>query len=112
VRFSFYVLLVERELLGFVLIDVVRSPDVTENMRSDTAVDVRAHRLNGEINTGESDIMLGELRHGREIDVLDVRKWNLGIIAKMSLQLAGIVIARQSKVVKARNDAVIQDFDD
>ena len=56
--------------------------------------------------------MLGELRHGREIDVFDVRKWNFGIVAKMSLQLAGIVIARQIKVVKARNDAVIHDFDD
>ena len=56
--------------------------------------------------------MFGELRHGREIDVLDVRKWNLGIIAKMSLQLAGIVIARQIKVVKARNDPIIDDLDD
>ena len=56
--------------------------------------------------------MLSELRHGREIDVLDVRKWDLGIIAKMSLQLAGVVIARQIKLVKTRNDPIIHDLDD
>src|SRR5262245_27352156 len=56
--------------------------------------------------------MLCELRHRGKIDVLDVRKWNLGIIAKMSLQLAGVVIARQIKLVKARNDPIIHDLDD
>ena len=112
VRFSFDVRLVERELLRFLLIDVVRCPDITKNMRSERAVDVRAHRLNGEINTREADIVLGELRHGWEIDILDVRKWNLGIVAKMFLQLARVVIARQIKLVKARNDPIIHDPDD
>jgi hypothetical protein len=39
-------------------------------------------------------------------------KRNLGIVAKMSLQLAGVVIARQIKLVKARNDPIIYDLDD
>src|SRR4030095_2549157 len=112
VRSSSDVRLLERELSGFLLIDVVRCTDVTKNMRSERAVHVRAYRLNGEINTRETYIVLGELRHARELDVLDIRKWNLGIIAKMSLQLSGVVIARQIKVVKARNDPIIHDLDD
>jgi len=74
--------------------------------REEMAAELAAFRLR------EADIVLGELRHGWEIDVLDVRKWNLGIVTKMFLQLAGVVIARQIKLVKPRNDPIIHDLDD
>src|SRR5262249_17987443 len=110
--FSFEVRLVEGKLLGFLLIDIVGCTNVTKNMRSERAVHVRTHGLNGEINTREADIVLGGLHHGWEIDVLDLKEWRLSIVTKMFLQLARVVIACQIKLVKARNDPIIYDPDD
>src|SRR6266496_3948023 len=56
--------------------------------------------------------MFRKSRHGREIDVFDVGKWDFGVVAIMSLELAGIVIAGKIEIVEPGDDAIINDFDD
>jgi hypothetical protein len=56
--------------------------------------------------------VLRKLGHGREINVFDVGKGNLGVVAKMPLQLTGVVIARQIKIAQPWNYSVVNDLDD
>src|SRR5947208_8231872 len=46
------------------------------------------------------------------VDILDVSEMYYHIICKVLRKLARIVVARQIKLVKTRNDAVINDLDD
>ena len=111
VRFSIYVALIERELSRFFLVGVVRCADVAENVRRQRAVNVGAHRFDRDVHTRKSDIVLGEFRHRREIDVLDVGIRDFGVVAVMPLELFRIVIARQIEIVQSRDDSVIHDLD-
>src|SRR5256885_11712647 len=45
-----------------------------------------------------------------KIDVLDVGIRNLGVVAIMALQLAGVVIARQIEIVQSRYDSVVHNL--
>ena len=56
--------------------------------------------------------MLRKFCHRGKIDVFDIGKRDLGIVAIVPLQLAGVVVARQIKLVKTRDDAVINNFND
>ena len=56
--------------------------------------------------------MLGKFRQSWKIDIFDVGKRNFGIIAIVFLQLARVIIARKIEVIKAWDDAIIDDLDD
>ena len=81
-------------------------------MRGERAVDVGTHRLDRDIHARQPNIVLGKFCHCWKIDVLDVGKRHLGVVAVMSLELAGVVIARKIEIVQARDNAVIDDPDD
>jgi hypothetical protein len=81
-------------------------------MRGKRAVNVGTHRFDREFHSRQPDIMLGKFRQSREIDVLDVGKWNFGIVAIVFLQPARIIIARKIEVVEPRDNAIIDDPDD
>ena len=112
IRFPFHVSLVKREFLCVLFIDIVRHADITQKMRGKRAVNVGTHRFDREFHSRQSDIMLGKFRQSWKIDVLDVGKWNFGIVAIVFLQPARIVIARKIEVVEPWDDAIIDDLDD
>ena len=55
--------------------------------------------------------MLGKFRHRRKIDVFNVGKWNFGVVAIVSLEFAGIVIAGKIEIVEAWDNATVNDLD-
>ncbi len=112
VRFPFHVSLVKREFLRVLFIDIVWHADITQKMRGKRAVNVGTHRFDREFHSRQSDIMLGKFRQSWEIDVLDVGKWNLGIIAIVFLQPARVIIAGKIEVVEPWDDPMIDDPDD
>ena len=55
--------------------------------------------------------MLGKFRHRRKIDVFNVGKGNFGVVAIVSLEFAGIVIAGKIEIVEAWDNATVNDLD-
>ncbi len=90
----------------------MRQRNQGDALRGEGAVNVGTDRFDRDINARKSDIMFGKLCHRAEIDVLDVGKRNFSVVAIVSLELAGIVIAGNIEIVEARNDPVVNDLDD
>jgi len=112
-RFSVHIRLVE-VVVGDVRqrIDVERRPDVAEEVRGERAVDILAHRLDGNVDARQTDIVFGELRDSREIDLFLVGEGHERVVAIMLLQVLGIVVPGQIELLEARDDGVIDDLDD
>ena len=71
-----------------------------------------AHRLEGDGDAGQIEVVLAETGHRLEIEVLPVDKWNLSVVAVVDLQFAGVVVTRKTELLKLRNDRVVDDLDD
>src|SRR3954471_13915064 len=70
VGFSLHVGLVKRELLRVFLVRVVGRTNITEQVGREGAVNIGADRLDRDVDTGQPDVVFGELRHRLEVDVL------------------------------------------
>src|SRR4029450_8894947 len=82
----------------------------TKNMRAQRAVHVGTDRFDGDIHARQADIVLRKFRHGGKIDVFDVGKRNFGVVAIVSLELVGIVIAGKIEIVEPWDEAIINDI--
>ena len=111
-RFALHVALIEGEARGFVLVHLVGFADVAEEMRAERAVGVAADGADGDIDAGHVDLVLGEARHGLEVEVFDVGEGNLGVVAVMKAETGRVVVFGDAEIGEAFDHRFVEDLDD
>src|SRR4029077_396670 len=85
IGFPIHIALVKSELARFLLVGVIRRADVAQEVGCECAIDIRAHRFDRYVYSGQSDVVLGELRYCRKINILYVGVGDFGVGAIMFL---------------------------
>ena len=111
-RFALHVALIKSEARGFVFVYFVGFADVAEEMRAERTVGVAADGADGDIDAGHVDLVLGEARHGFEVEILDVGEGHLGVVAVMKAEAGRVVVLGDAEIGEAFDHRFVEDLDD
>ena len=111
-RFALGVGLVVVEAGGVLLVDLRRVADIAEEVRTEGTVIVAPHGPHGEVDAGHPDVVFRQAARGVEVEILEVEVRDLGVVAEVEAQLAGVVIAGQAEFGQARHGGFVDDLDD
>ncbi len=112
-RHSHHIFLVVVELadVGF-LIEAGRRPDVTQDVGSERAVQVVAHRLQRGVDPRQPQGVFGQTGQRGKIDLFQVGERHLIALPVVAPQARRAVVAHIRQLLQPRNDRLIDDLND